>query len=92
MTCGILEEKEKLELESLRARYDEAFAAWAFEVGRRRAIAGSAPSSVVMETEARVAAAELAYRESRDRLLEGILCTRAESNGYKENKSLRAAL
>jgi hypothetical protein len=75
MTCGIME--EKLHLESLRAEYDAAFEEWAFEVRRLHAITDSEPSSVVKETEARVAAAELAYRASRDRLLERVLSARA---------------
>lgn len=74
MMCGILEEKQQLE--SLRAEYDAAFEEWALQVRRLLAIAGSAPSSLIKETEARVAAAELAYRLSRDRLMEGVLSTR----------------
>jgi hypothetical protein len=74
MTCGILE--GKLQLESLRAEYDAAFEEWALQVRHLRAIDGSAPSSLVKETEARVAAAELAYRLSRDRLMESVLSAR----------------
>lgn len=90
MTCGIIE--EKLHLESLRAEYDTAFENWAFEVRRLHAITGSEPRSVVKETEARVDAAEDAYRASRDRLMTGVLTARAETSGGEESKSLSAAV
>jgi len=90
MTCGILEEKACLA--SLRAEYEAAFEEWALQVRSLQAIIGSAPSTVVKETEARVAAAERAYRESRDRLMQSILSARGETNERGDNRSLSAAV
>jgi hypothetical protein len=53
----------------LRAGYKEAFDDWALQVSRLQAISGADPQGgVVKEAEQRVAAAELLYRASRDRL------------------------
>jgi len=90
MTCGILEEKACLA--SLRAEYEAAFEEWALQVRSLQAITGSAPSTVVKETEARVAAAERAYRESRDRLMQSILSARGATNERGDNRSLSAAV
>jgi hypothetical protein len=90
MTCGILEEKACLA--SLRAEYEAAFEEWALQVRSLQAIIGSAPSTVVKETEARVAAAERAYRESRDRLMQSILSARGATNERGDNRSLSAAV
>jgi hypothetical protein len=61
--------EEHLNSERLRADYKSAFEEWAHEVRRHRAAASSPCGSLtVKETEARVAAAEAAYRDSRDRL------------------------
>jgi len=53
--------------ERLRQDYKGAFDTWALQVSRLQAIAGS-PSQDVKEAEDRTAAAEVAYRDSRDRL------------------------
>jgi hypothetical protein len=53
--------------ERLRQDYKGAFDEWALQVNRLQAIAGSA-SDGVKEAEERTAAAEIAYRDSRDRL------------------------
>jgi aminopeptidase N len=90
MTCGILEEKPCLA--SLRAEYEAAFEEWALQVRSLQAIISSAPGAVVTETEARVAAAERAYRESRDRLMQSILSARGETNERGDNRSLSAAV
>ena len=55
--------------ERLRKDYKGAFDEWALQVSRLQAISGSAPDGV-KEAEARTAAAEVAYRDSRDRLTE----------------------
>lgn len=90
MTCGILEDKPCLE--SLRAEYEAAFEEWALQVRSLQAIISSAPGAVVTETEARVVAAECAYRQSRDRLMQGILSARGEANQREDNRSLSAAV
>jgi hypothetical protein len=53
--------------ERLRKDYKGAFDEWALQVNRLQAIAGS-PSQDLKEAEDRTAAAEIAYRNSRDRL------------------------
>jgi hypothetical protein len=56
-------------LRRLREAYTDAFGEWALQVRRLQAAVGSAPGTlVVKEAEGRVAAAEIAYRHSRDRL------------------------
>lgn len=57
--------------ERLRADYQGAFHEWALQVSRLQAAGGSTPGSFVRkEAEDRVAAAETAYRDTRDRLTE----------------------
>jgi len=90
MTCGILDEKASLG--SLRAEYEAAFEEWALQVRSLLAIAGSAPGTIVKETEARVAAAERAYRQSRDRLMREILSARGETNQPAENGPFSAGV
>jgi hypothetical protein len=53
--------------EQLRKDYKGAFDEWALQVSRLQAIAGST-SDDMKEAEDRAAAAESAYRDSRDRL------------------------
>jgi hypothetical protein len=89
MSSGI--PTDKLYLERLRTEYEIAFEEWAFQVKRLQTIAGSAPSSVVKETEARVVAAERVYRRSRDRLTDTLLNLHAEANRCEDNKSFCAA-
>ena len=59
----------------LRELYNSAFEEWALEVNRLQAEIESAPAGGVelKEAEDRAAAAENAYRESRDLLLEEML-------------------
>jgi hypothetical protein len=55
--------------ERLRADYRVAFRDWALQVGRLRALTTSADECfVVKEAEGRVEAAEVVYRDSRNRL------------------------
>ena len=66
-------DKENAHSESLRKDYKGAFDEWALQVNRLQAIAdspeGSIIDGVVMKAaEDRAAAAEIAYRDSRDRL------------------------
>ena len=57
--------------ERLRAEYRGAFDEWALQVSRLQAITSSAADSFVgKDAEARVAAAEVAYRDTRDKLTE----------------------
>ena len=53
--------------ERLRKDYKGAFDEWALQVSRLQTIAGST-SENTKEAEDRAAAAEIAYRDSRDRL------------------------
>ncbi len=53
--------------ERLRKDYKGAFDEWALQVSRLQTIAGSTAESM-KEAEDRAAAAEIAYRDSRDRL------------------------
>jgi hypothetical protein len=60
--------------ERLRADYQGAFDEWALQVSSLQAIASSASDGFVMkEAEARVAAAEIAYRDTRDRLIDDLV-------------------
>jgi hypothetical protein len=61
--------------ERLRAEYKGAFDEWALEVGRLQAVSNAPDSSVMQQAEERVAAAETAYRSSRDRLTEHLTRT-----------------
>ena len=53
--------------ERLRKDYKGAFDEWALQVSRLQATAGS-PLEDMKEAEQRTAAAEIAYRDSRDRM------------------------
>jgi hypothetical protein len=62
---------EKLRLESLRADYKGAFHEWALQVSRLQDAAGASPEAcAVQAAEARVSAAQVDYRDSRDRLID----------------------
>jgi len=54
----------------LRADYKGAFDEWALEVGRLQA---ASDGLCLQEAEARVSAAETAYRNSRDRLMDHMI-------------------
>lgn len=55
------------------ADYREAFRAWAIAISRLRRLADSgADGRLVQEAEIRAQAAELAYRDCRDRLIAGM--------------------
>jgi hypothetical protein len=61
--------EENAHSEHLRADYKGTFAEWASQVSRLQALTGSPSSSLIMkEAEASVAAAEIGYRTTRDRL------------------------
>lgn len=61
--------QENTHSERLRKDYKGAFDEWALQVSRLQAVTGSAQDSGVVEEAAdRAAAAEIAYRDSRDRL------------------------
>ena len=71
MSCETLE--EKLQLEQLRAEYNGAFAEWAFAVKRLLVLEAAADEILAVNAaRERVAAAEDAYRLSRDRLAMGL--------------------
>ena len=58
----------------LRAHYREAFEDWALQVNRLHAAIESQHGDIVLRVaEERAAAAEVAYRESRDRLTEEMI-------------------
>ncbi|HYV62143.1 MAG TPA: hypothetical protein VE958_05685 [Bryobacteraceae bacterium] len=61
--------QENTHSERLRKDYKGAFEEWALQVSRLQAITGSAPDGGgVKEAEERAAAAEVIYRDSRDRM------------------------
>jgi hypothetical protein len=58
----------------LRAHYNDAFQTWAIQVNHLHAVIESSPArDVVHKAEEQAAAAEVAYRESRDRLVEELI-------------------
>ena len=64
----------------LRAHYDDAFQHWALRVNHLHAVIESSPGGdVVHEAEKQAAAAEVAYRRSRDRLAEEMIARPGES-------------
>jgi hypothetical protein len=64
----------------LRAHYKEAFEDWALQVNRlHTAIESNPGEAVLISAEERAAAAEIAYRDSRDRLTEEMM-TSAEND------------
>src|SRR2546427_12826794 len=65
------------ESDHLRAEYDHAFHEWAAEVSRRQEIGEI--SEGAEEADTRVAAAEILYRDSRDRLTEGMSLRAADT-------------
>jgi hypothetical protein len=57
----------------LREEYRGAFNEWALQVSRLQRTEGTSPDRVIDEAaEGRAAAAELAYRQTRDRLTDGM--------------------
>lgn len=68
--------EEDMHSERLRKDYKGAFNEWALQVSRLQAIAGSDPGADVKEdvkeAEARAEAAEIVYRDSRDRLTDNM--------------------
>ena len=72
MSSKITEEDTRSE--RLREDYKGAFEEWAIQVNRLQEISSS-PSgpSAIEEAEARVSAAEVAYRDSRDRLTDDMI-------------------
>ena len=71
MSSGITD--ENAHSEQLRRDYKGAFEEWALEVSRLQAIAGpdsGSGSEDLHEAKKRAEAAEIAYRDSRDRLTE----------------------
>ena len=68
-------------MEHLRELYDTAFREWALEMGRlqeARQLELDAQTLGVLEAERRSAAAEAAYRATRDRLAEALGATGLE--------------
>lgn len=71
MNCRTNEKSGRIK--RLKADYRGAFGAWALQVSRLQEISGSADGHfVTREAEDRVAAAEVAYRKTRDLLTEGM--------------------
>ena len=65
----------------LRADYKEAFEDWAIQVNRlHAAIESESGESVIIAAEERAAAAEIAYRDSRDRLTEEMMIESPEND------------
>jgi hypothetical protein len=63
-----------INLDRLRADYKEAFDEWALQITRLQTLSQSDPQGLVTkEAEHRVAAAENAYRDSRDRLTDDMV-------------------
>ena len=72
MSCRVTE--GSAHAERLRADYKAAFEEWVLQVNRLRALDNSARVNLIpREAEARVAAAEIAYRNSRDRLTDDMV-------------------
>jgi len=72
--------EESSDSKRLRAEYKGAFDEWALQVRRLRAITSSAPDSFVgKDAEARVAAAEAAYRDTRDKLTNDMVVDAAKT-------------
>jgi hypothetical protein len=66
--------EEEANSERLRADYQGAFEEWALQVSRLHAITGSPGGSFVQqEAEERVAAAETAYHDTRNRLTDDMV-------------------
>ena len=64
----------------LRADYKDAFDAWALQVSHLQAVMDSAPGGPVLsDAEERVATAETAYRDSRDRLTDEMMVDSGQS-------------
>ena len=60
-----------MHIERLRADYKGAFDEWALQVSRRHKVSETTPDSLIMkEAEERVEVAQIAYRETRNRLAE----------------------
>jgi hypothetical protein len=73
--------EENAHSEHLRADYKGAFAEWASQVSRLQAITGSPSGSFIMkEAEASVAAAEIAYRNTQDRLTDDMVVDSAKTD------------
>jgi hypothetical protein len=69
-----------MDLDNLRKDYKGAFDEWALEVTRLRAITGpEADGPLLKEAEQRVAAAEVTYRNTRDRLTDDMVADSAGS-------------
>jgi hypothetical protein len=65
----------------LRAHYKEAFEDWALQVNHLQAAIESEPGeAVLIAAEERAAAAEIVYRDSRDRLTEEMMIESAEND------------
>jgi hypothetical protein len=83
MGCRTTEENANLE--RLRADYKGAFDEWALQVSLFLvAITSSPDSRVVREAEERVAVAESAYRETRNRLTDSMLVPSAETTRTRD--------
>jgi isocitrate dehydrogenase len=65
VTSGTTE--EETHSEKLRKNYKGAFEEWALQVSRLQAVSDG---SAMKEAQERAAAAEIAYRDSRDRLMD----------------------
>jgi len=75
--------KEATRIECLRADYRAAFDEWALQVSRLQAVTSSpAARFVIAEAEARVAAAEIVYRDSRDRLTDDMVVASAKTGVF----------
>lgn len=69
MQSGISEESSPYA--RLREEYRSAFNEWAFQVNHLHAVIANEPQ-FVREAQEKVAMAELAYRNTRNRLIEGL--------------------
>ena len=66
----------------LREEYRGAFNEWALQVSRLRQTEGNSPDRVIDEAAAgRAAAAEIAYRQTRDRLTDGMRIDAPKAEG-----------
>ena len=68
--------------ERLREEYRGAFNEWALQVSRLQQTEGNSPDRVIDEAaEGRAAAAETAYRQTRDRLTDGMRVAASKPEG-----------
>ncbi len=71
----------------LRAQYNDAFDDWALQVSRLHAMIKSSPGGAALHDAAQLAAAaEVVYRESRDKLTDELIVGSSTRSSCDENR------